>query len=44
MSCAGTPNAAPGTPVELEDPRPPRFAQGVGLVVVGLGLLLHLAG
>lgn len=36
------PRLAP--PVELEDPRPPRFAQGVGLVVVGLGLLLHLAG
>ncbi|WP_149085097.1 MULTISPECIES: DUF4395 domain-containing protein [Microbacterium] len=31
-------------PAELEDPRPPRFAQGVGLVVVGLGLLFHLAG
>ncbi|UJP11304.1 DUF4395 domain-containing protein [Microbacterium sp. KUDC0406] len=31
-------------PTELEDPRPPRFAQGVGLFVVGLGLLLHLLG
>ncbi|MGW8484063.1 DUF4395 family protein [Microbacterium sp. NPDC055903] len=31
-------------PEELEDPRPPRFAQGVGLFVVGVGLLLHLAG
>lgn len=31
-------------PTELEDPRPPRFAQGVGLLVVGLGLALHLAG
>lgn len=31
-------------PAELEDPRPPRFAQGVGLFVVGLGLLLHLLG
>ncbi|WP_309129308.1 DUF4395 domain-containing protein [Microbacterium sp.] len=31
-------------PAELEDPRPPRFAQGVGLLVVGLGLVLHLAG
>ena len=31
-------------PVELEDPRPPRFAQAVGLLVTGLGLLLHLAG
>ena len=31
-------------PSELEDPRPPRFAQGVGLVVVTVGLVLHLAG
>lgn len=31
-------------PAELEDPRPPRFAQGVGLVVVGIGLVLHLLG
>lgn len=31
-------------PAELEDPRPPRFAQGVGLVVTGVGLVLHLAG
>ncbi|MGW9626908.1 DUF4395 domain-containing protein [Microbacterium sp. NPDC055521] len=31
-------------PVELEDPRPPRFAQGVGLFVVALGLVLHLVG
>ena len=31
-------------PTELEDPRPPRFAQGVGLFVVGVGLVLHLAG
>lgn len=31
-------------PSELEDPRPPRFAQGVGLLVVGIGLLLHLLG
>lgn len=36
------PRLAP--PTELEDPRPPRFAQGVGLFVVTLGLLLHLAG
>lgn len=36
------PRLAP--PGELEDPRPPRFAQGVGLVVVGIGLLLHLSG
>ena len=31
-------------PTELEDPRPPRFAQGVGLFVVSIGLILHLAG
>lgn len=31
-------------PAELEDPRPPRFAQGVGLVVVAIGLVLHLLG
>ncbi|WP_091232440.1 DUF4395 domain-containing protein [Microbacterium sp. 3J1] len=36
------PHLAP--PTELEDPRPPRFAQGVGLVVVGVGLALHLLG
>lgn len=36
------PRLAP--PTELEDPRPPRFAQGVGLFVVGLGLVLHLLG
>lgn len=36
------PRLAP--PAELEDPRPPRFAQGVGLFVVTIGLLLHLAG
>lgn len=36
------PRLAP--PTELEDPRPPRFAQGVGLLVVGVGLLLHLVG
>lgn len=29
---------------EREDPRPPRFAQGVGLLVTGVGILLHLAG
>lgn len=33
-----------GPPADLEDPRPPRFAQGVGLFVTGLGLALHLAG
>ena len=31
-------------PAELEDPRPPRFSQGVGLFVVGIGLVLHLLG
>ncbi|RHA43092.1 DUF4395 domain-containing protein [Cellulomonas rhizosphaerae] len=31
-------------PTELEDPRPPRFAQLVGLVITGLGLLLALFG
>lgn len=31
-------------PTELEDSRPPRFAQGVGLLVVTIGLVLHLAG
>ena len=31
-------------PTEFEDPRPPRFAQGVGLFVVAVGLVLHLAG
>jgi len=31
-------------PAELEDPRPPRFAQGVGLFVVGVGIVLHLVG
>lgn len=31
-------------PTDLEDPRPPRFAQGVGLFVTGIGLMLHLAG
>jgi len=36
------PRLAP--PSELEDPRPPRFAQGVGLFVVTVGLVLHLAG
>lgn len=29
-------------PAEWEDARPPRFAQGVGLVVVAIGLALHL--
>ncbi|MFS0733383.1 DUF4395 domain-containing protein [Microbacterium sp. 1P10UB] len=31
-------------PTDLEDPRPPRFAQGVGLFVSAAGLVLHLAG
>jgi hypothetical protein len=31
-------------PTELEDPRPPRFAQGVGLFVTVIGLALHLIG
>jgi Domain of unknown function (DUF4395) len=39
---AVAPRLAP--PHELEDPRPPRFAQGVGLLVVGIGLILHLLG
>ncbi len=29
---------------EFEDPRPPRFAQGVGLFVTVVGLVLYLAG
>ncbi|MCL1870009.1 MAG: DUF4395 domain-containing protein [Promicromonosporaceae bacterium] len=33
-----------GAPDELEDPRPPRFAQLVGLVVTGVGVILGLAG
>lgn len=36
------PRLAP--PTDLEDPRPPRFAQGVGLAVVAIGLVLHLMG
>lgn len=36
------PRLAP--PTELEDPRPPRFAQVVGFIVVGVGLILHLVG
>jgi hypothetical protein len=31
-------------PSELEDPAPPRFAQTVGLVVTGIGLILAVAG
>jgi hypothetical protein len=33
-----------GPPPELEDPRPPRFAQLIGLLVVGIGLLLAALG
>ncbi|TDN88618.1 DUF4395 domain-containing protein [Microbacterium sp. BK668] len=36
------PRLTPAT--ELEDPRPPRFAQGVGLFVVAIGLVLQLLG
>ncbi len=36
------PHLAP--PTDLEDPRPPRFAQGVGLVITGVGALLGAAG
>lgn len=36
------PRLAP--PTELEDPRPPTFAQLVGLVITGAGLLLGLVG
>ena len=31
-------------PTDLEDPAPPTFAQGVGFVITGVGLLLHLLG
>jgi hypothetical protein len=33
-----------GAPAELEDSRPPRFAQGVGLVFTGAALVAFLAG
>lgn len=33
-----------GPPSELEAPEPPTFAQGVGLAVVAIGLVLHLIG
>ncbi|MBL0888590.1 DUF4395 domain-containing protein [Myceligenerans indicum] len=33
-----------GPPTELEDRRPPRFAQLVGLVVTGVGVVLGLSG
>ena len=31
-------------PKELEDPRPPQFAQLVGLLVAGTGVVLYVAG
>ena len=31
-------------PLELEDPTPPTFAQGVGFVITLAGLVLHLLG
>ena len=31
-------------PAELEDAAPPRFAQTVGLVITGVGLVLQLVG
>ncbi|MDH2444227.1 DUF4395 domain-containing protein [Amnibacterium sp. CER49] len=33
-----------GPPAELEDPAPPTFAQGVGLLVTAIGVALGLAG
>ena len=36
--------AAPGAPAHLEDPQPPRFAQGVGLVFALVGLVGYLSG
>ena len=33
-----------GPPSEREDPAAPTFAQGVGLLVTGTGLVLHLVG
>jgi hypothetical protein len=36
------PRLAP--PAQLEDAAPPTFAQGIGLVVTGLGVILHLLG
>jgi hypothetical protein len=33
-----------GAPAELEDPAPPTFAQGVGLLVALIGVALGLAG
>jgi hypothetical protein len=31
-------------PIELEDPAPPTFAQGIGFAVTIIGVALHLAG
>jgi Domain of unknown function (DUF4395) len=36
------PRLAP--PADLEDPRPPRFAQGVGLAVTGVAVVVALLG
>ncbi|MFT4213765.1 MAG: DUF4395 domain-containing protein [Microbacterium sp.] len=36
------PRLAP--PTDLEDPRPPRFAQVVGFIVIAVGLVLYLVG
>jgi Domain of unknown function (DUF4395) len=33
-----------GAPTELEDPRPPQFAQLIGLIVAFAGLVLAIAG
>jgi uncharacterized membrane protein YjdF len=33
-----------GAPKELEDPRPPQFAQAVGLFVAGVGIVLQAVG
>ena len=33
-----------GAPKELEDPRPPKFAQLIGLFVAGAGVILYLVG
>jgi hypothetical protein len=33
-----------GAPKELEDPRPPQFAQLIGLIVAGAGVVLYLVG
>src|SRR5689334_9745567 len=33
-----------GAPAYLEDPRPPRFAQGIGLLFTAVGLVGFLAG